>query len=341
MLLPIASLFSACGNDGYNLNNLQNDFNTIQTENENIKYSDGKFVFDYSKHANLNAVVEYTYPYTQLKEYNKVYENLMAFTFDYIDECSNNSSIDNAKTKDSIKKDLDALKKAIHDVDNYVNMLAEIINVSYNDDIFTNACLSRYENLLVSYSELFKCTTNFNNSLADLYFNHVLVDGNPNVFEMGSSNFDVNKVVNIFDARLKYQMSNLSQCFVEMYIDGNLADQMANAEEYFDLTQYNYEDNIEAISLSFDEQVASEKANNASNKQRFYELSVQAYNIQAALKNDDSKFIHACNKIAYASINLSEASAEEKMCVEIIDYRYELVSTYNEVLAEMLNITGV
>ena len=51
-------------------------------------------------------------------------------------------------------------------------------------------------------------------------------------------------------------------------------------------------------------------------------------------------YIVICNKISYASFVESEASANEKMCAEIIDYRFELVKNYNKVLAEMLKITG-
>ena len=58
MLLPIASVFSACGKDkGYNLNNLANDFNAIASDNNNIVLENGKFVFDYDRHNHLTYVL--------------------------------------------------------------------------------------------------------------------------------------------------------------------------------------------------------------------------------------------------------------------------------------------
>ena len=103
---------------------------------------------------------------------------------------------------------------------------------------------------------------------------------------------------------------------------------------------YNYKSNVTNLSKSFDEQVAAEKAGNSANKSRYYVLSVQAYNIQETMKNDNAKFVHAMNSISYAGLDLAEASAHDKLCVEIINYRYELATIYNSVLVEMLQITG-
>lgn len=341
LLLPTAFLFSACKDKGYDLNNLQNDFNLIAAENENIKNVNGKFVFDYSNHIRLNSVVEYNYPYTQLKEFNKVFENVMAFSFDYIDECSHNDLVKNVGLKNKVKSQLDDLKKSYAEIDLNVNNFAVDINASYDtDDIFNHICEESYRRLLLSYDDLFEAASNFNNTLADLYFNHILKNGNPNIYKIDSAEFDANLVVNNFDARLKYQISNLSQSFFEMYIDGGkLAEDIVSAEEFFDIDEFDYEDNIKVINKTIDEVVAAQKANSATNKQKYYQLSIQAYNIQDVLNNDNSKYVHACNEISYATIDLTEASAEEKMCYEIIEQRYELLKEYNSVLVSMLSLT--
>ena len=75
MLLPIASLFSACDKDGYNLNNLNTSFKEIVTENENLKQSGKGFEFDYSNHEKLNTAINDTVPYRELKDYNYVFNN--------------------------------------------------------------------------------------------------------------------------------------------------------------------------------------------------------------------------------------------------------------------------
>ena len=340
MLLPFASLFSACGKDGYNLNHLANDFYAIADENENIKLVNGKLVFDYSNHQNLNNVVEYKYPYTQLNEYNEIYENIMAFSFEYIDECSNNNAVKNVTAKNNVQADLREFKNSIKDINSYVNMLAEIINVAYNNDVNSTACLARYENLLVAYEDLYLSAIKLNRSLFQLYFNDILVNGNPNIVEIDSAEFDVNVVVNNFDARLKYQMLNLSECFVEMYmLDSKIASNIIDGTSMLDLYEYNYQPQIDSLKKSFDEQVAAYKANTTTNKQKYYELSIQAYNCQVALGNDMSKFVHACGDVSYASVDLTEATANEKLCVEIIKSRFDLVTEYNNILAEMLEMT--
>ncbi|MBR4998641.1 MAG: hypothetical protein IKY10_02055 [Clostridia bacterium] len=337
LLLPTAFLFSACKDKGYNLNNLQKDFNQVATNNENIKLIDGEIYFDYTNHVKLNTIIEYNFPYTQLKEYNEIHKNIMAFTFDYIDECSNNSAVKDVAIKNQLRNELDDLKKAYAEVNLLVNNLAEVTNLT--NDVMDETATSTLLDLLIAYEDLFNCAGYFNNTLADVYFNHVLTNGNPNIFKIGSENFDVNVVINKFDARLKYQKSNLSHCFAEMYINsGEFAEQIANGLDFVDLDRYDYADNIDAIDKTFTEIVAAEKAS-SGNKQKYFNLSVQAYNIQEALKNDNSKFIHACKRISYATIKLLEATAEEKMCVEIIEQRYELVTIYNDVLVSMLSLT--
>lgn len=338
MLIPFASLFAACGDKGYNLANLQKDFVSIADQNENIVANNNELLFDYSSHPKLEGVFTSNYPYTTVLEYNQVYYNLMSFAFNYIDVCSNNNAIESEDVRNRVKRELDVLQNSIHQVDIYVNMLAEIINVSENDDVLSIACLARLENLLVAYESLFDAATTFNNTLADLYFNHILFDGNPNVYALGSANFDVNPIIHKFDARLKYQLSNLSQCFVEMYINGaKLSKKIIDGDVVFSLNAFNYSSNVTAIKKTYNELVAYEKATN--NKQAYYELCVEAYNIQTALNNDNDKFIVACKTIAYAGFDEEVSTGNEKLCVEIIEERFELVKIYNAVLVEMLALT--
>ena len=338
MLLPIASLFGACGkDDGYNLNNLQKDFNKIENENNNVVITDGNLTFDYSNHENINGIINSTSPYTSLKDYNYVFTNSMSFICSYIDECSNNDATKNATLKNRIKNDLDKLSLTIRDVNECFDLFAEAL---YGNMANPKAqpCLDRYENLIYTYQAMYVSAGNLTNSLADLYYNHVLNDGNPNVFGGGKANFNVATVVNKFESRIKLQLSNLTQCFVETYISGDLAKKVAKSETTFSLTKYDYKTNVEALNKPIKSvQTAIEKA--IVNKNDFYELSVQAQNFQTTLKNDIDKFVIACNDIDYAVIKTdATASAHDKMCVSIVESYYNLVSTYNNVLVKMLNI---
>ena len=341
MLIPFASLFVACGkNDGYNLNNLNVDFYNIANESDNIVNKNGRLEFDYSSHNNLNEVLNSTAPYTELTKYNEVFDNLMSFAFEYVAECSNNGLTDDANIKNTVEKDLASFKKSINDVDKNVNMFAEIINISYGVDVKADVCLLRYENLLVSYSKMFESAINFGNSLSNLYFNYILKDGNPNVYSIKLEDFNSSVVVNKLNSRVQYQISNLSQCFVEMYVDKNLAKQIANEETSFNLYNYNYLSNVAAIDKTFDEETASEIANNEANKEEFYNLSVQAQNLQSTLNNNKNKFVTACNDIDFIVINsnLDSANPHEEMCHYIILENYQLITEYNSVLSSMLNI---
>ena len=342
MLLPIASLFGACGkNDGYNLNNLEKDFKKIAKANDNVELVEGVLTFDYSNHPEVQTVINSTEPYTSLNNYNYVFYNLMNFACSYIDECSNNSSTNNVKIKNNIEQNLDELSKSINDVNECFNMFAEMVHVSQSNPT-EKACLSRYENLIKTYEDMYQSAINFSNSLSNLYYNHILKDGNPNVYSIGLTNFDANMIITKFESRIKYQLSNLSQSFVEMYIGGNLADKIVNQETTFDLTQNDYSTKVQSLNKQIESiQIAVEKANHEDNKQNFYSLAVQAQNIQEMLNNDREKFVEACNSIDYITVKASLSStAYEDMCVSIIESNYDLVTTYNGVLSKMLDIVA-
>lgn len=343
MLLPVASLFVACKDkDGYNLDNLNADYAKIETENKNIKVVKNEIRFDYSNYENLQTTIDNEERYSILHDYNYIFDNLMKFSYKYLEICSNNSISADADVKNRVNTTLKDLKSSIREVDACVDMFGEILEVC-EDNIYEVACVVRYENLLETYDEMFQSAINFNNALSDLYFGSVLKDANPNVLKYELENFDASIVVNKLESRLVYQMSALTQSYVEMYIDGgSLAEKIAQGEINFEINAFDYQSNIEAINKSIEEQVASERANNVSNKQRFYDLAVQAYNIQAVLKNDKEKFVYACNAISYSKVKGSDvASANEKLCVTIIDGNYDLISTYNSVLVEMLSLMGV
>lgn len=338
MLLPIASLFGACGKEkSYNLDSLSKDYNSIVEENNNVIASNGALEFKYS--AKLTTVINETSPYNQLPKYNEVFYNLMSFANEYIVECSSDSKTKNSAIKNQVEKDLNSLKESIYDVNECVNVFAEIINISESVDVTAPTCLLRFENLLVSYEKLFASAINFNNTLSDLYFNNILREGNPDVYSKGLENFDSSVVVNKLKSRLCYQKSNLSQCFVEMYVGADLANKISNKETTFDLNKYSYQSNINKINRAFTEAQAVEIANNSANKADFYDLAISAYNLQEVLKNEQYKFVQACNEIEYPKVKNSEtASAKQLMCVDIVESRNMLVSTYNSFLAQMLDI---
>ncbi len=341
MLLPIASLFSACGNDdAYNLDALNNDFNAIVDQNNNIKNENGKFVFDYSGHKNLATIILTIEPYCELEKYNQVFYNLMGFAYDYVPVCSNNALTDNVNIKNKVKEDLEDLKKAIGDVNKSLNMFAEGVIIASGDDVTSDACRSTYEALLTNYSAMFERAIKFNTTLSNLYFNNVLKDGNPNVYAETINSFDSNMIVNKLKARIKYQISCLTHSFVEMYVDGDLAHKVAFENIDFDMGARNYSENVSKLisKQDFSEQVAAEIANHSDNKERFYNLAIQAQNFQTTIQNDMGKFITASLNIHYSGMNFETASVYEKFCADIIESNYDLICGYNEVLYQILQI---
>ena len=345
MLIPFASVFTACKKDeGYNLNNLQVEFNSISNENKNIKLIEGNFVFDFSSHRYLGYVVETVEPYSELNKFNTLFSNLMNFACGYVELCSANEVVKNVELKNQIKSDLDSLKKSINNVERCVDMFSESINGSYGGNLSEEQdCLTRFEILLETYGTMFEKAINFNNTLADLYFNNVLTNSNPDIYSIKYEEFNSSAVVSKLDSRIQYQKFLLSQSFIEKYFGNGIAKRIVEGE-IINLGEDGYLSNFTAINKTINEATAVEIANNddgTSNsiKKRFYNLAIQAQNIQSTLNNDNEKLVSACNAIDYTKTKNNQfATAQELLCVDIIDANYDLIQCYNEVLTQMLVI---
>ena len=163
-------------------------------------------------------------------------------------------------------------------------------------------------------------------------------------------------IISKLQGRVKYEISNLSQLFVEIYVDGNnLPTELStpiilNEGEDNETIEFNkfeinkdafrYLDKVDNLNRIFADtynaEQAVEKANSNSNKQNFYNLAIKAYNLQNILENDNEMFVNACKKIQYS--NIDNDNAYEVQSKEIVDnYKY-IVEEYNDVLSSMLSI---
>lgn len=348
LVIPSMFLFSGCKEDSYKLSQLKTDYNNMVSGCENIKYENNKIIFDYSNHVIgsnqfMNNVIQ-TEPYNQINNYNILFDNLMGFVYEYIDACSNNNINASAEVRNNLKAQIDDLSLSLRSVDVYINQWAETIEFNYNEDIYNIQCLSRYKNLLFAYNELYQKAISFSNSVASLYYNNALNDSNPKIDNMELASFDATIIVAKLQGRVKYQISNLSQIFVEKYVDGlNLENSITTktGEVYgkLNLNQDNYLSNINslkrAFSSDFDAETIATIANGTSKKQTFYNYSIQAYNFQNVLDNDNNMFALACNKIQYGKI---EGENRHK---SIIDNYNNIVQQYNVVLTNMLDSVGL
>lgn len=340
MLLPFASIFSACGkDDGYNLTNLKDDFNNIFTSSKNYKIVEGDVLMDYSVHSKLEDAVTNIDQYKELVKYNMILNNSLMFSVNYIEVCSNSNIKVDASTKDNIQQDLNNLKNAMNDMNNCLDIFAEMVNIAYDVNPIDDVCLNGYENLLLAYNNVYEKAGKFSGTLSNLYFNKILNNGNPDVLSIGELNFDANTVVILLDARIKNHVSDLTNSYVETYLnDNNLAKLIAHNQAKMDLTKFGYSSKIEKFDIDIDEQIAAERAN--LNKAQFFKLAVQSQNVLSTLANNYSKFTFACGDINYCKVSKDEnnATPHEQACMFIIKENRELLARYNTILIETLKI---
>lgn len=348
IIIPSVFLFSGCKEKGYQLKNLQSDYQDMVSGCDNIKCVDNKIVFDYSNfyigtNQFMNAVIEVE-PYNQIENYNILFDNLMGFVYEYIGVCSSNNVKASVEVRDNLKTELDSLGITLKSMDVYISQWAEMIKFNYNDDYLNIQCLSSYKNLLYAYNELYQKAITFSNSIADLYYNYALNDSNPRIDNLTVAEFNSSVVIAKLQGRVKYQISNLSQLFVEKYIDGlNIENSITTyVDEEFgklNLTENNYISKVNSLQRAFGDNFDAESAviiaNGESKKQTFYNCSIKAYNLQNILDNDNYMFVSACNKIQYG-----KADSEDRNKNIIDNYDY-IVQQYNTVLISMLDCIGL
>ena len=356
LLIPGAFLFTACKeDDGYKLSNLQKDLLNIAEQHDIVVKVDDKLQFDYSslKVAGqdiLAEAVENVEPYKNLNLYNEVFYNLMEFTYDYVDVCSNDNYKLDAEYRNNIKAKLDEFNSNIDVVEIQVKNLANIMNEE--SDLTNEIYLSRLDNVMVAYNKLYNAGANLNNAISDLYFNKILYKSNPNISSISLKDFNSAIVINNLDARTKNALSLLTQNFIESYVsDGDLPETLLTKTESgfgtLDLTKFSYStfvSRLRLVKLDTAESVekAVEVANNEENKAAFYEKAIQVYNLQEMVQNDRVTYIKACADIDYQETkDNNKASSYEKICARIIENYIYITNNYCTDLGALLAIINV
>lgn len=334
-LLPGAVIFSACSKGGgYNLSNLKEDFYSIASDkdDDSIVKIGNSIKFQYS--SELNNAIESNGAYANLKEYNNIYENIMCFSFNYVEVCSNNEIKIDKDVKNSLEDKLNELHSSIKSVEVYTDSLETLLAT---ENASTENCLNRYKTVLVSYEDLFEKASIFNAELNNIYFNYLISNSNPDITEVNAAVFDVSVIVSKLNARKCWQISNVASAYAEMFICGSeVANNIIKGVNLnLNPTEFKYKDMVTAINKSVNEAKAIEYAE--GNKLEFYQAAQKAYVAQTILNNDNSKYVNACNKIDYAKAKL-DIDNQNNIDLKIIkDYSVVLVQ-YNAVMVEMLEI---
>ena len=339
-------LFNGCGDKGYKLSNApakiasMDRFDSVVVEDGVVRFNYDGFTIGEQKIINdvLSLNIK---PYAYLKDYNKLFDNLMAFTCEYIDECANDDIKVNKDLRNELERNLEELEHDIANVDTATIGWADTLKAA--DDISGLVSLTKYKNLLSTYDDLFNSATNVANTVSNIYFGYVLNDANANYYDISLSEFDAGMVTNKLQARILDQISNITQVYIEKTFSGaNMAEVLTNMTTSFgnlDLTQYNARINAINNRIVVNEQTV---AHANVNKENFYNTAIELYNIQEVLADNNRIFIMACNDIEYTrSMVDANATNYDKMCIEIIDSHDYLISQYNDILARLLTMMGV
>lgn len=348
VMLPLVGLFAACKDKSYNLNKLDDDFYAIAKSNNNMIVDDEELVFDFSGYSDLNQIIKTTKPYSEIKNYNTLYENIMSFVFEYIDDCSNNKATNNNDAKAKLKSEINSFKKSVLKVNENIDLLGIAVNTTTGGiDVTTStSCLYRLRNLLDSYEDMFVKAGSLSNNLSTFYFKYIEDSAKKNPFDVVKGDYTSNRnkfepedYISGIEARCKYQISNLTQSFVSKFVGEKTSEGIVESNKSLDLNQDKYASNVSAVNKNIDEASALTKVKN--NTKAFYLALVAAYNTQSIVEEEYSNFRYAIANVSYRDIDKTKVTSQQKLCLDIIDAYSATVADYNLALVGVLSLIGV
>ncbi len=343
-------LFVGCGNrNGYNLNNLQKDY--LQVAN-NLECVDINRRGEIDLFFNTQSQIENIQPYAKLNSYYTVlFNNAMSFTYEYIDECADNSIKASTSVKNSLRNSITRMNESLRKVNTSLiglnGIVWSVINTEGIAEVSKSpVCLSRLENVFYNYEELIVSAVNLSQNLANLYYNYALSSSNSDISKLTLAEFDVERAVLTVQTRTKHQIVNLTESYLNTYVLG------AGLAEYYTTpigtTFYMVEANFSSYTASVDEiYVAPGKVTAAisriqsvtSEKNDFYNASIELFNVQCLLINDFAPYQTAVGQVKYVTIkNDLNATAHQKLCAEIIENHNQLISEYQNILTRLVDM---
>ena len=352
LLIPGAMIFSACGESGYDLTELYDDYIAIGDHYNNVNISnDGEIEFDYSVYTDsdgghyLQDAISSQYPYVYLDTfYNNLLENSLIFVSNYIDVISVDNLDASESERDALKASLDRFDEALGNTSSAVDELARIVRGNLMSGNITNqTCRAELKVVFDSYDELFSASFELNANVANIYFKYSVPASNTNISTIDISNFDALTVTNYLDGKSKSHISNLSFAYVEKFVaGGELSRQLTTpiGNQYPSLGE-DYSAYLEEVNSIFDVPDASIGLNitQGANKQTFYNTAIRLYNLQTIMNNDLNMYLYACENLNYVSANVaSNLDQQDATNKDIIDNYNIVLTEYTDTLVDIFEI---
>lgn len=348
ILIPGLLVFNACKKDeGYSLNNLYDDYMFIVQQNENISLNENnELIINYNQFSYQN--VSYftnaltSAPYNNLTTfYNPILNNTLAFVSGYIEKCSSDRLDVPKETRNQLKSTIDEFDIALKNMYTHTLNVADLLKTG--GDIETNVHMIRLSSLFASYEELYLKSYNLSHELANIYFNYAISDANPNYSLLSLEQFDASRVVVNLRSRIVNQISKMTFNFIEQNVKGlNLYNALTTKQngsyQAVPSSFSSYQSDVNSIDQTFSSSLG-QYINTSNKKEKFYNASIELFNVQACLNNLESVYYTACNDITYALIKTdSNATDYQKTCLKVIEDYTELVNQNTLALQNILAI---
>lgn len=338
-------LFVACNNVGaYKLSNFKTDYEKVVEDCENVSMSNGVITLNYGYYGSgdksIKKLMSINASYAQLKKYDVIFANSMSFVYQNYQVCSADTVEAPAEVKNDVYNKLKNFDNSLLKVSSSLDALAEILNL--DNDVNSVSCKLRLSNVYELYEELICNAIKLNDSVANLYFNHVLTGADFKFVNIPEQDFNAEIVINNLSAVLAEQKVRITDLFLETnLLNSNNINNIINNGVF--ASGYNaYLVEIATINKTFDNDAAIQAMNDVSNKSIFYKLSVEMGNIINNIKNMKPNYDIARADVEYVNcVNNADATVYQLLCVDVVDNFNNLSESLTGKLFTMLTKMGV
>lgn len=347
MLVFTGAIFTACKKDaGYDLNNLNTDFTSINYVNIKYNTTYKKIEIDYSKYLLdgnqylTNEINTPTSPYSVLGKFDTLLQNSMEFTYSFMDNIAKTKNV-NTNLRNQTKRELDVLKGKLKLLDEDISVLAEKMEITLksHQPSTSTTCLDEFEILLSAYSDVLQASYNFNTSISTIYFDYCLTTAKKDYSKINLQDFSTSEGVGNLNARIKEQIVNLTQTYFEENLKSKEVFKQLKTETS-DSFNSNFNYALYITDLSKINNVISSVTEDK--KQSLLNANIKLYNIQSILNNERDMYKKASNEIDYISVkNDINASNYDIVKAQIIEDHNTFIKHINKTITDILTDLGV
>jgi len=320
-------IFSACGIKGYDLKKFNNDYLALANQEGVSVNEQGYLEFDFIQIYNAivardgnpandpcaTSLATFYAPLTN--QYAYLTKNSQNFIV-YVKEMLSAGNDASKQTRNNIQSQLKEVSSSLNNVQNKIKDYVRVISITTSQNTLDRQAY--FNNLTNALCGFYNSCRNLSFSVANVFFNDILNNENYN-FYSNANNYSV-KLTNTLPDITNFQVFNLTQNFVEMYVEGN--DKAINEEAFT-----SYKNSVESL-INY---TAELKGKKIKETEEVYKNVLAMYALNGKLINERNMHLNATNNVVYLEVLQNGASNQQEQA------SMNIIAGYKQNLDDLTN----